>query len=378
MHMTTLYGDVCHKYLQHVVKHGRPTVVFDGYDECWSTKWEVQQRRAAKMRPCPKFSVTEKEVISPSCKREDFLASPHNKSQLISLLTEKLQCAGVEVRQARADADVLVAETAMELDRPGQDVEVIARDTDILAILVARARDDTGVTVRKPGSATTPDEVFNVKAIRQHLAKEELLPYVLFGCSGCDTTSAIHTKGKITVWKSLERSAALRGAVLVFNDPSAKREEIAEAGEKLILSLYSSAVVCDTLNESRYELYLRICDTKMNLPNLATLPPTSAAAEQHSYRVYLQVQQWLGNDLDPTAWGWRAENGTLVPIPTTLPPAPPELQSKLSCKCVATGCGASCPCRKRGALCDSSCAKCKGETCTNSVDGQGPWETLLD
>ena len=32
---------------------------------------------------------------------------------------------------------------------------------------------------------------------------------------------------------------------------------------------------------------------------LATLPPTSVAAAQHSFRVYHQVQMWLGNDLDP-------------------------------------------------------------------------------
>ena len=37
-------------------------------------------------------------------------------------------------------------------------------------------------------------------------------------------------------------------------------------------------------------------DTKM-------LPPTSDAAKYHSLRVYLQVQIWLGNELNPTEWG---------------------------------------------------------------------------
>ena len=39
--------------------------------------------------------------------------------------------------------------------------------------------------------------------------------------------------------------------------------------------------------------------------NLATLPPTSAAAKQHILRTYLQVQKWIGNELEPTDWGWR-------------------------------------------------------------------------
>ena len=33
------------------------------------------------------------------------------------------------------------------------------------------------------------------------------------------------------------------------------------------------------------------------------LPPTSGAAEQHSYRVYHQLQAWDENDLDPISWG---------------------------------------------------------------------------
>ncbi|XP_052119625.1 uncharacterized protein LOC127748790 [Frankliniella occidentalis] len=126
------------------------------------------------------------------------------------------------------------------------------------------------------------------------------------------------------------------------------------------------------------EVLYRERTEKTKLPDLSTLPCTSDAAAQHCYRVYLQVQQWLGNDLDPTAWGWRAENGTLTPIPTTKPAVPPELQSRLSCKCSPQGCGVRCPCRKRGDVCGPWCAKCKGETCTNTIEGPEDWGTLLD
>jgi len=36
---------------------------------------------------------------------------------------------------------------------------------------------------------------------------------------------------------------------------------------------------------------------------LVALPPTSAAAREHSFRVYHQMQQWLGVELPPTEWG---------------------------------------------------------------------------
>ena len=46
------------------------------------------------------------------------------------------------------------------------------------------------------------------------------------------------------------------------------------------------------------------------------LPPTESAIKYHSFRVYLQMQQWLGVDLDETLWGWKKENDVLVPIKT--------------------------------------------------------------
>ncbi|KAK3916687.1 Cadherin-related tumor suppressor [Frankliniella fusca] len=147
-----------------------------------------------------------------------------------------------------------------------------------------------------------------------------------------------------------------------------------------MLSLYFGGGGFGTLIDLRYKEYNEKTNTKtkLNLNRLATLPPTYAAAQQPSL-VYLQVQQWLGNDRDPTAWGWKAENGTLpaYPHPHHTASGAPELQGRLSCKCSALRCGVSCPCRKRGAICDSTYSKCKGETCKNTTEGEDDWGTLL-
>lgn len=66
---------------------------------------------------------------------------------------------------------------------------------------------------------------------------------------------------------------------------------------------------------------------------LEPLPPTSAAARQHSFRVYLQTQQWRGNELDALKWGWKHMNGKLAPHLTTLPAAPDEQLRIISCNC---------------------------------------------
>lgn len=98
---------------------------------------------------------------------------------------------------------------------------------------------------------------------------------------------------------------------------------------------------------------------------LSSLPPTSAAAQQHINRVYYQVQTWLGKDLQPEQWGWNLQNKILEPITTLLPPAPDELLNTIFCNC-KKGCGAKCGCRKVGLQCSPVCGQCQGQACLNA------------
>jgi len=74
---------------------------------------------------------------------------------------------------------------------------------------------------------------------------------------------------------------------------------------------------------------------------LQSLPPTSAATKFHSYRAYLAVQQWQGNEMPSTEWGWQYRDGLLVPIETDRPVAPDQVLKRTSCGCKA-GCGKRC------------------------------------
>ena len=64
------------------------------------------------------------------------------------------------------------------------------------------------------------------------------------------------------------------------------------------------------LNELRYRLFKK----KSKSFSLAMLPPTEAAAAQHFYRVYYQVQQWFGKSIDPTDRGWIPKEGRKVAV----------------------------------------------------------------
>ncbi|KAK3889051.1 hypothetical protein Pcinc_006927 [Petrolisthes cinctipes] len=98
----------------------------------------------------------------------------------------------------------------------------------------------------------------------------------------------------------------------VFYDPQASANDIAAAGEAFLLVLYGGKPD-GSLDKQRYPTYTRtIAKQPVHAQfDLATLPSTSAAGRQHSHRAFHQVQQWLGNALDPTDWGWKLENGRL-------------------------------------------------------------------
>ena len=103
---------------------------------------------------------------------------------------------------------------------------------------------------------------------------------------------------------------------------------------------------------------------------LSTLPPTSGSAKMHSFRAFLQVQSWYGNDCDPLDWGWEMKAGNLLPIGSDRAAAPERLLKLIYCDCQA-GCkeGSACRCRKAREACTPMCGHCVGLTCTNVFDG---------
>nr|CAI5843459.1 unnamed protein product [Callosobruchus analis] len=178
--------------------------------------------------------------------------------------------------------------------------------------------------------------------------------------TGCDTTSALFGHGKVKIASLLDKNPVLQVAFSCFQDSSATQNEIALAGERILVSLYNGRPN-DTLSGLRYAGFARSL-TKSKY-NLASLPPTEAAARQHSLRVYHQIQQWKGIMKQPESWGWRQGTMGLQPIPTTLEAAPAELLRIISCKC-EKGCGTRCSCRRAGLTCTEIYSS-RGMDCTN-------------
>ena len=105
------------------------------------------------------------------------------------------------------------------------------------------------------------------------------------------------------------------------------------------------------------------------------LAPSERAAYFHGLRVHLQIIEWKLLDdtvsLDPTAWGWKFDNGSLAPVPTDKDVAPPSILKVIRCNCKITSknqCGTNdCSCKKNGLKCMSAYGGCHGEDCNNKV-----------
>ena len=131
-----------------------------------------------------------------------------------------------------------------------------------------------------------------------------------------------------------------------------------------MLNLYSHSE--GNLNSLRYQKFCEKVATNAVFVEPKSLPPTSSAAQYHCFRVYHQVQQWMGNqDMDPCDWGWQVIAGKLSPVMSDLKPAPQSLLKVIRCSCKSDCKTKMCTCRKLGLTCSNVCGGCNGINCTN-------------
>ena len=141
--------------------------------------------------------------------------------------------------------------------------------------------------------------------------------------TGCDTVSAIYRQGKRKAFNLVHKKQDY-DQLDTFTRAESIHKEVKKAGESLIILKLYGASNFQSLDEYRHIAYKRAIgrSSLSSSFQLESLPPTSAAAEQHSYRTYFTVQQWMGNTLPPTEWGWRSQDGSLEPVKTDMPVAP--------------------------------------------------------
>ncbi|KAG1677542.1 hypothetical protein GQR58_013879 [Nymphon striatum] len=359
------YVGVCQSYILYILKHygDQSSVVFDGYGSTTSTEVAEQRRRAQK---CTSSDIIFEDNMPTTTTQAAFLANSHNKQRLIQTLHEKMLMSGIRVKQAEADAGTLIVSTAIAVaESEEQSVVVVGTDTDLLVMLVARATTTTDLYMLCRGNPIT---VFNIHEIQHAIGDTRYHLMFLHAVTGCDTVSAIYRQGKRKAFNMvhIKREYDL---LETFTNNGSTHEEVKRARETFVLKLYGASNY-ESLDKYRHIAYKRAIgrSSLSSSFQLASLPPTSAAAKQHSYRTYHTVQEWMGITLPPTEWGWRSHDGTLAPVETDRPVAPDSLLNMVSCGCKPDGCSnMTCSCNKLGLFCTSMRSKCSSQTCNNTT-----------
>ena len=376
-----IFAAILDRYTEYVKKHYKENaiIVFDGYPENVAEKSTKCAERARRLS----FSTADimfDESMPATTSQSKFLSNEKNKSRLIKMLITKLVKEGFVVKQAPEDADMLIVNTAINVSSENESVTIVGEDVDLLVILTALAGLKTNINILKQGKGNTESKLYSPHCMKfGSTIKDNIL--FLHAFSGSDTTSAFFRQGKLKFLKVLEKHEELQQAASVFKEPSAEPEKLAEAGKAFILQLYGNNE-CESLQDLRYQCFAKSLNKSRF--DLASLPPTDAAARFHSLRTYHQVQKWLGNDLPPTKWGWKLITNGLTPIPTDKDPAPTELLNIISCKCLKGCSTATCSCRKAALKCSMICGSCMGLSCTNSdiildeEDCDDPIDTSLE
>ena len=78
----------------------------------------------------------------------------------------------------------------------------------------------------------------------------------------------------------------------------------------------------ESLNDLRLKsFHTKVIDNK-SATHRSNIPPASASAIFHCFRVYHQVQNWMGRSLSPEEWSWKIGGSNIIPIHSDQDPAP--------------------------------------------------------
>ena len=221
----------------------------------------------------------------------------------IIMLSKNLEKAGSHIHNAVGDADFLITQTVIAVARTSTSGTIlVGDDTDLLILLCHHVPSDMTNVYFRPESwhmSRRSPRCWNIADLKLALGPE-VCNSILFAHAilGCDSISRLYGLGKGMAIKLLCNNTHFQIAANVFSNPDATPANVIMAEENSIALLYNGCLG-DRLDSLRLPRFYRKVGSSTAHVQPRIHPPTSAAAKFHSFRVYLQVQQLMGNDLEP-------------------------------------------------------------------------------
>ncbi|GBM28345.1 hypothetical protein AVEN_229529-1 [Araneus ventricosus] len=197
------------------------------------------------------------------------------------MLCVKFQNEGFVVKQAEEYVDYLIIKSALEIEKMSQCVVVVGEDIDLLVIIAASTNSEN-IFFLKPGRGE--DEIYQCSELQQ--------------------------------------------VANIFRDENACPDDVDEAGQKVLIALYGRKKREEIRDSLIFKLFQKSLVKYYFI--LVFLPPTTAAAREHSLRAYLQVQHWNGFAKRPLDWCWKETKHGFFSVTTHKEPAAPALLSMIS------------------------------------------------
>ena len=266
---------------------GERLFLFDGYMSGPSTKVNAHLRRMKGESKQINFTSEMKFHGTKS----SFLANVHNKSKIIQLIGLNLRNAGCTVVYAEEDADVDIAILACR-ESLSKNITVVGEDSDILVLLLYYSTifdSAFKLMYRSDIWKCKYENGHNIFHYRDLLGKESCVQLLfIYAFTGCDTTSALFSIGKQTVFNFFLSNNEFQNVSKVFTRDCMGHNEIEQAGLINALLLYRAK-----LGEIMATLRSRILNEKVlnstTFVNPERLPPTKDSLKYHSYRCYFQI-----------------------------------------------------------------------------------------
>ena len=242
-----------YKYIDKNYEADRLVIVFDGYDK-ELIKSHEHMRRNLIPESCDVIISAETKV---PFTQDRLLSNTENKSSFIKFLSSKLQEWNVNVVNCPGDADSTIVKTALQYAKNlRKTIAVVADDTDIAVMLVHHWKEEYGdvyfLQERWDRAWSVRDSARSNENTKAHLL-------FLHAFSGCDTTSAVHGKGKTQLFKICETSKVIQELSEVICSPWSDQEQVGDASITLFKLLYAGDEK-DTLKRLRFVYFLYYLD----------------------------------------------------------------------------------------------------------------------
>lgn len=120
---------------------------------------------------------------------------PMSQGKFIAMLSQKLEAANINVKQAQDDAGVLIIETTLEQSYTNTCI-VVGEDVDLLVLLIARTPSDKEIYFLKPRKAKVITTIHYSQGFGPHTKSKDHILF-LHAVTGCVTTSALFSRRRL-------------------------------------------------------------------------------------------------------------------------------------------------------------------------------------